>query len=85
MSLRSHVMKMSRDTEQDVTIRTFQTLMVILDDHYAMTAREQDMAEMDKLFSPKRENQLKQRRLSGRGSTHSYRTWKVAPRLWRSI
>ena len=49
-------MEMFRDTGQDVTIRTFQTLMTILCDHYAMTAREQDMAEMDKHFSLERES-----------------------------
>ena len=51
VTLRSHVMKMFRDTERNESLRTFQTLMVILDDHYAMAAREQDMTEMDKMFS----------------------------------
>ena len=50
---RPHVMKMFSDTERNESLRTFQTLMVILDDHYAMTAREQDMTAMDKLFPPK--------------------------------
>ena len=49
-TLQSHVMKMFRDTERDVGLRTFPQLMIILDEHYAITAREQDMAEMGKLF-----------------------------------
>ena len=55
IALRPHVVKMFRDTEQNESLRTFQTLMSILDDHYAMTAREQDMNEMGKLFSLKRD------------------------------
>ena len=55
-TLRSHVMEMFRDTEHDIGRRTFPQLMIILDEHYAMTAREQDMTEMDKLFSLKRDS-----------------------------
>ena len=47
---RPHAMKMFRGAEQEVALRTFQTLMSIPDDHYATTAREEDMAEMDRLF-----------------------------------
>ena len=76
LNLRPHVMKMFRGAEQDVAMRTFQTLMGISEDHYAMTAREQDMAEMDKLFSP-REIRWKRCKLSGHGLILNYQIWKA--------
>ena len=54
-AIRSKVTKLFKDTENRVVDRTFQNLLVLLDSDFAMTAREKDMREMDRLFEYRRD------------------------------
>ena len=53
--IRSKVMKLFKDTTENPEGRTFQNLLGLLDRDFAMTAREKDMQQMDRLFEYRRE------------------------------
>ena len=53
--IRSKVMKLFKDNAACPEQRTFKNLLELLDRDFAMTAREKDMQQMDKLFEYRRE------------------------------
>ena len=53
--LRSHVMRLFRNTDLRPERRSFAELLSVLDGQYAVSAQERDMEEMDKLFELRRE------------------------------